>query len=221
MTKKLDRAQQELVTRHIELARHEARKTRLDDAESEVFVILVELASKWERDPESFAPMVRYVIRRQLASRLAQQALVRVTRHAYAKARAGEEGYDALVRRSQRCEEFDPASFDSELALSAEEEYLAGQHESAPELRHSADVRTFLSARVRPSGDVVPLRLVAEKLGMPMAEVLELERLSLSSPQDPGTRNVAAGHSGPGEYGSSSIASEAHTGKRASASVDG
>lgn len=212
--KKLDRARQELVENHVELARHEARKSRLDDAESEVFVILVEQASKWEQDPENFAPMVRYVIRRQLASRLAQQALVRVTRHAYAKARAGEKEYSALVRRSQRYEELDPASFTSELALSAEEEYLTRGVEMSCELGHRADVRTFMCARVTPAGEVVPLRSVAEQLSLSMAEVLELERLSLLGERD-------ADHPGRGAYVSSARASSLDAGNSASASVDG
>jgi hypothetical protein len=180
--KKMSRARQELVENHIELARHEARRSRLDDAESEVFVILVELAAGWEQDPEQFAPMVRYVIRRQLASRLAQQALIRVTRHGYARARAGEKEYAALVRRAHRCEELDPREFTTVMVLSAEEEFLEGQTEVGVCVHLSEDVRAFLEARVLPSGEVVSLRDVSLKIGATLGEVLELERRSLRAP---------------------------------------
>ncbi len=178
----MSRARQELVENHIELARHEARRSRLDDAESEVFVILVELAAEWEQDPEQFAPRVRYVIRRQLASRLAQQALIRVTRHGYARARAGEKEYAALVTRAHRCEELDPREFTSAMALSAEDEFLEAQREADVGVELSDDVRAFLKQRVLPSGEVVALRDVAVKIGATLGEVLELERRSLCAP---------------------------------------
>ena len=186
-----------LVEEHIDIARSEARRFRLEDAESESFLILVEASMTWDENTGApFGTWVRYLIRARLPQRVAQRGLVRVPHQAYARAQTEAHPDGAarrLVNRAHSVALCAPESLVSlggrEHSRSAEDEYVetaAIQRTCAFNMVANLDntLQRFAALRFTNEG-VVSLCSVARQMGLSTTDVLDLERRLLYASQSP------------------------------------
>ena len=190
-----------LVEDHIAIARSEARRFRLEDAESESLLILVEAAATWDKSNGTpFGAWLRYLIRTRLPSRVASRKLVRVPHQAYARARyALHPDHDAmaLVRRAHAISLCGPASAIAvglrEHTQSAEDVYVEEDQQRSAHTEELSMVHMiasdddvlarFLLLRFDAREGVVSLRTLSARLGLSITEVMDLERRLLQTAQ--------------------------------------